>query len=78
MNKIEKLIESIKSTDQLGEKYFELSNLEHLIEQAMREYAEFYAKKCLKLADNEFGWDHDLEEYTSEMKPSDIDLPLHG
>lgn len=78
MNKIEKLIEQIKSTNQLGERYFELSDLEQRIEQAMREYAEFYAKKCLKLADGEFGWDHDFEHWYSETKPSDIDLPFHG
>lgn len=76
MTKIEELIESIRGkqiTGYMVHQDFQESDIEGI----MKEYAEFYAKKCLKIADGEFGWDHDLEEYTSEMKPSDIDLPPH-
>jgi len=45
--------------------------------KAIEEYAEYYAKKCLKVADGEFEWDHDIEEFTGDSQPSDIQLPEH-
>lgn len=47
------------------------------IKQMMREYAEWYAKKTLIEADDLFDWDHDLLQWTSDYKPSDIELPKH-
>ena len=47
------------------------------VKSAMKEYAELYAKKCLEEADSFFDWDHDMEEWCGDYKPSEIDLPSH-
>lgn len=48
------------------------------IEELMKEYAEWYAKKCLEIADENFNWDHDMEEWCGGIRPSRIQLPPHN
>lgn len=69
MTKIDELIDSIYNSKDR----FDWVD----IEKIMKEYAEWYANKCLLVADDMFDWDHDLEEWTSDYKPSEIDLPEH-
>lgn len=47
------------------------------VANAMREYAEYYAAKCLKEADRLFEWEHDMEYWEGDELPSSIKLPEH-
>lgn len=74
MNKIDEIIHTIQiSSSELHLDDWTLDD----VRQCMKEYAEWYANKCLLVADDMFDWDHDLEEWTSDYKPSEIDLPEH-
>lgn len=75
MTKIEEIFQKhIDPHNQVLEHlYFKKIKGYEAIEDAMKEYAEWYARKCLEIAES-----HIFEEvYCAEIYPTEIKLPPH-
>lgn len=75
MTKIEELMNSVIVDNPVyPEQYFSIEN----IEKIMKEYAEFYAKKCLKIASKQADI-HPMRAYNvvNEKTITEINLPEH-
>lgn len=69
MTKIEELIESVNNDHWFAGELLHKSYIGDL----MKKYAEFYAQKCLEIAES-----HIFEEvYCAEIYPTEIKLPDH-
>ncbi len=69
MSKIDELLDSIWFYDPFSDQTYHTCDIERI----MKEYAEYYAKKCLKIADSHIFPD----TYCAEIYPMDITLPPH-
>lgn len=70
MTKIEEILNKYRDITRWPE-YPEILENEYI--QAMKEYAEWYAQKCLEIAES-----HIFEEvYCAEIYPTEIKLPPH-
>ena len=70
MTKIEEILAGRSEIAKIQKIQFEVFIYNDVIE-AMKEYAEYYAKKCLYLADEE------INAYNNITHPTDLELPEH-